>query len=410
VLNNGTTLKTYGMKVNPKKSSGPSQPVTKSRPFVCSVAPGSVPPKVDLRKYMSEVEHQAQTNSCCANAVAGAYEYLLNRVAKQKGGGKAKDISRLFIYFVGRKMERDIFNEPQDPPLEDIGMTVDGAIEAMKRRGACLEEKWDFDMAKLNRRPNEECYEEARSFKIASAETVPCDEEAMKSVLAEGFPIIFGLKLTERFLSPGPSGKIETPDPKDPAAAEHGAHCMLIAGYSDEEECFIVRNSWGSDWGDKGYCYIPYDYAASTKFNLAEGAGQYIIKGLDDYDFGLEPGDDAPLYDPADAENYTPPTYEVKDADPTPTVPEEDPEEAKKFNDACDPWEESRAIFRMFDKDGSGFLDRDELREAYRLNGMKISDGQLSAVMRTYDTSGDGQISFAEYCKMVGVEPPPDEE
>jgi C1A family cysteine protease len=42
---------------------------------------------------------------------------------------------------------------------------------------------------------------------------------------------------------------------------------MLCVGYSDPDRVFIVRNSWGSDWGDKGYCYIPYDYLMSEKYN-----------------------------------------------------------------------------------------------------------------------------------------------
>ncbi|CAJ1337229.1 unnamed protein product, partial [Effrenium voratum] len=69
-----------------------------------------VPEKVDLRKYMTHVEDQSQTNSCCANAVAGAYEYINKRYAMEKGDTTA-DISRLFIYYVGRKKDQIIFRE-----------------------------------------------------------------------------------------------------------------------------------------------------------------------------------------------------------------------------------------------------------------------------------------------------------
>lgn len=74
---------------------------------------------------------------------------------------------------------------------------------------------------------------EAMRYKIASAEEVPVDLESMKTALAQGLPIIFGLKLTEKFFATGPSGYVSMPDPKDPQSSEHGMHCMLIVGYID---------------------------------------------------------------------------------------------------------------------------------------------------------------------------------
>lgn len=50
------------------------------------------------------------------------------------------------------------------------------------------------------------------------------------------------------------------PTPKESSRESHGGHAMLCVGYSDPDRVFIVRNSWGPDWGDKGYCDIPYDY------------------------------------------------------------------------------------------------------------------------------------------------------
>jgi C1A family cysteine protease len=39
-----------------------------------------------------------------------------------------------------------------------------------------------------------------------------------------------------------------------------GGHAVTVVGYNDLDQTFIVRNSWGSDWGDKGCFYIPYKY------------------------------------------------------------------------------------------------------------------------------------------------------
>jgi len=35
-------------------------------------------------------------------------------------------------------------------------------------------------------------------------------------------------------------------------------------GFDDSRQWFIVRNSWGTSWGDAGYCYMPYNYICDT--------------------------------------------------------------------------------------------------------------------------------------------------
>jgi len=117
---------------------------------------------------------------------------------------------------------------------------------------------------------------------------VPVNLDDMKKCLADGYPIIFGLKLTERFFNPGKDGIIKTPNVNDPQSANHGKHAMLIVGYSDKDQAFIVRNSWGTTWGDNGYGYVPYDYMGTSKFNFC---GQYCIQGLTDVDLTVDHDD-----------------------------------------------------------------------------------------------------------------------
>jgi C1A family cysteine protease len=47
-----------------------------------------------------------------------------------------------------------------------------------------------------------------------------------------------------------------------------GGHAVVAIGYHDADQRLIVRNSWGADWGQKGYFTMPYDYAANR--NLAD--------------------------------------------------------------------------------------------------------------------------------------------
>jgi len=226
-----------------------------------------LPPKVDLRPFMTPVEDQKNTNSCAANATAGAYEYLVKRHL----GEEAYDVSRLFIYYNARAVD-----EPE--AIEDEGSVLQSVIASLKEYGACSEETWAFDPDVVNDEPSAEAYEEAKQFLIEETELVPTDLDAWKTALAEGHPIIFGVKLFSSFDKQKKAGLVPVPSAKETGRESHGGHAMLCVGYSDPDQVFIVRNSWGPEWGDKGYCYIPYRYLMNEDYNFGDS---WIIKRID---------------------------------------------------------------------------------------------------------------------------------
>ncbi|CAJ1337198.1 unnamed protein product, partial [Effrenium voratum] len=85
---------------------------------------------------------------------------------------------------------------------KDEGMSLGGAISALELKGACLERNWPFDINRVNDTPNDSCFNEAVRFKIADSKKVPVDLSSMRRCLAEGSPIVFGLKLTAQFFKP----------------------------------------------------------------------------------------------------------------------------------------------------------------------------------------------------------------
>eukprot|EP00286_Rhodomonas_abbreviata_P023608 CAMPEP_0181315888 /NCGR_PEP_ID=MMETSP1101-20121128/15608_1 /TAXON_ID=46948 /ORGANISM="Rhodomonas abbreviata, Strain Caron Lab Isolate" /LENGTH=406 /DNA_ID=CAMNT_0023423111 /DNA_START=39 /DNA_END=1259 /DNA_ORIENTATION=+ len=388
VIVNGTEFANHGIR-NRGEPTGPM----KVADWSAKERDGDLPEKVDLRPYLTDVENQANSNSCCANAVAGAYEYICKRVAMETGDTPG-DISRLFIYYVGRKHDQVTWNDnPQKKP-KDEGMTLGGAISALQAKGSCLAEDWPFDLGVVNEKPPQECFEKATDFKISMAVKVPAEVEPMRECLAEGFPIVFGLKLTQNFFYPPPSGIVKTPDPDDPKSAEHGLHAMLIVGYSDRQKVFIVRNSWGTGWGDQGYAYLPYDYVCCDAFNFL---GQYAIKGLTKCDFTPDEDDGSDLPDPSTVDT---------DGDGIPDIEEvEDDEEEQEdddFNeDMFDQEAEAKRIFEMADTDGSGALAKRELRRCLKKFGIALRGRQFRALMKKYDDDGDGSFSFDEFFEIA---------
>jgi C1A family cysteine protease len=210
-----------------------------------------LPDSVDLRDDLSPVEDQSAVSSCTANAIAGAYEYLAMREFDQSG-----DVSRLFIYYNARKLRED--------ETQDCGSSITAAIAALEELGACSEATWPYDPDLVLEEPSAEAYEEAIDFCVESAQEIEVNLFAMKHCLAEGYPFVFGLTLFESFDEMDEDGYVPMPSEEETSRSSHGAHAMICVGYDDEEEVFIVRNSWGENWGDNGYCYIPYEYMTNT--------------------------------------------------------------------------------------------------------------------------------------------------
>ncbi|MEP0857967.1 C1 family peptidase [Trichocoleus sp. DQ-U1] len=238
-----------------------------------------LPPRVDLRHYLTPVEDQGDVGSCTGNAMAGAYEYLAMRQL-----GTAGDVSRLFIYYNARSLAGEID--------EDAGATLRNCIQVLRKMGACSELTWPYHPERLFHRPHDQAYEEATQFLIDDAERIDVDLYAMKHCLAEGYPFAFGLQLFDSFMREGNKG-IPMPNPE--REESQGGHAMLCVGYSDKDRVFVVRNSWGAHWGDKGYCYIPYDYMTNPEYC----DDCWTIRSVTDLDYsrGVWSDDDASFLD-----------------------------------------------------------------------------------------------------------------
>ena len=247
---NDIIIRADGTKVKISGYQAPQAPIDAPK-FKAKLKASKLPPVVDLRPYMTQIENQETLGSCSANAAAGAYEYLINR----NQGINTYDVSRLFLYYNTR-----VLMGTED---EDSGGFLYSVLEALHQKGICNEELWPYKIKKFAQKPPKECYQEAKGNKIEKYEYVDTDLDTWKSVLAQGYPIIFGMQIFDSFQTPR-RGLISLPRRND---NNLGGHAMLCVGYSDPDNVFIVRNSWGTQWGDGGYCYIPYDYMMSDLNN-----------------------------------------------------------------------------------------------------------------------------------------------
>lgn len=222
------------------------------------------PAKADLRKWCSPIEHQGEIGSCTAHATVGLVEYLRRRAA-----GEHTDCSRLFVY----KTSRNLLGWTGDD-----GAYLRTAIGALVLFGVPPEEFWPYEESQFNQEPSAFCYAFAENYKAISyyrldgpGVSKPALLNKIKIQLTAGVPAVFGFTTFASMDSEeNEPGHIPFPDRKE--RSDEG-HAVMAVGYDDNltitnplnpkvktKGALLIRNSWGTGWGQKGYGWLPYDY------------------------------------------------------------------------------------------------------------------------------------------------------
>ena len=233
----------------------PDVPDQRDLVYAAPAAVAAPPPSVDLRSGCPPVYDQGQLGSCTANAIAGAIQYEQMRQKEHKPFTP----SRLFIYYNERVMEHTV--------SQDAGAQIRDGIKSVNHIGACPETDWPYVIANFAKKPPTKAFSDAKLGKALTYRRVVQTLDQMRACLAAGTPIVLGISVYESFESPqvAKTGAVPLPSNSEKLL---GGHAVLVVGYHDSEQRFIMRNSWGTGWGMHGYFTIPYAYL--TDSNLCD--------------------------------------------------------------------------------------------------------------------------------------------
>ena len=206
---------------------------------------------IDLREFFTSIKDQGQIGACTVFSIASIFEYIL-----KKNSQNVVDLSESFVYYNVR--------HENGAELQDTGSSFQDVIMSIGEKGICTESLHPYSLP-LSSEPSEEAYLDGKKRRITKALNVNVSENDIKSAIQEGYPVAVSLKIYDSFNST--SGFVSRPTEKEMESSDFGYHAMVVVGYSDETKFFIVRNSWGEKFGDKGYCYIPYSYICDPNLN-----------------------------------------------------------------------------------------------------------------------------------------------
>lgn len=235
------------MTIERKYGCRPDTVDQRDRMFVAApVDASTLPPVFSLSEWAPPVLDQSSIGSCTAHGITAAM-----RLALVKEGGTDFPMARLQLYFDERFME--------DTVASDAGAEIRDGFKTASSKGVAHEDLWPYDVTKFTVAPPQNIYDDAVKNLITQYRRVEIDTNSVKQAIAQGHPVVIGITLYESFES---NEVARTGIVPMPLITEKtlGGHCMCVIGYGEKEGYFTVRNSWGEGWGDKGNCYIPYDY------------------------------------------------------------------------------------------------------------------------------------------------------
>ncbi len=208
-----------------------------ARDYLYASAGNTPTPTADLREWMIDIEDQAWTSSCTAQAGTSALELL-----SSKQIGRSVELSRAFTYYTTRAIAGDVTG--------DKGASMRDLCKSLETYGCPPEAVFPFNPFALNDKPAQEVYDEAKCLRVGAY--ARCAD--IRQTVFDGYPVLIGARIRKGLeMLSGPMSTHLAQLKDYPSTAVTGGHAMVVVGYDDHDASYIVANSWGPQWADGGY-------------------------------------------------------------------------------------------------------------------------------------------------------------
>jgi C1A family cysteine protease len=210
----------------------------------------ALPPVVSLRSQINWRWNQQNTNGCTSFSSCSAYKFAL-----KKDLNIDFDPSQLFVYFNTRKLEGDT--------LKDDGAQIRDVFKSVAQYGIAPTTDWPFEVANVLRTPSAKAYSDAKKEILTNYYSVDQNHLEIQQCLAMGYPVVFGTVVCPSF-ERATNGHIPMPIPNERVL---GGHAITLIGYDNNQKVYEFLNSWGEQWGDDGFGWLPQAMVESNNYS-----------------------------------------------------------------------------------------------------------------------------------------------
>jgi len=201
-----------------------------------------LPEKIDWTPKMSPVRDQGQEGVCVGFAAAAGMKEYQEKLDYQK----LVILSPRFLYSEAKLI---------DGMPEEEGTTIRAAMRVLKAKGVCREKFWPYQPLKKNK-PLSGAFSNAKKFRILTYARI-LDLDELRMSLATKGPAVLGIKVFQGMFKTK-SGILLLPKRGERSI---GGHAICAVGYDNKKQLVKFKNSWSRKWGDRGYGYLPFEYA-----------------------------------------------------------------------------------------------------------------------------------------------------
>ena len=226
-------------------------------------AAAALPVSVDLREQWWDIGDQENTGSCVGWATADGV--LRHALATAGIVDQDTRLSPRYIWMASK--ERDEFDQRPETFIEESGTSLKAAVDIARRYGVVDEADLPFHLTtKMYVGSGNAFFARAAQRRIRYY-NLGRDLDAWKRWLAGTGPILAGFSVDAAWMNAtATGGRVDAFDP----GTVQGGHAVAIVGYLPDG-WFIVRNSWGTGWGDQGFAYVSPAYVMQAFFSESYG-------------------------------------------------------------------------------------------------------------------------------------------
>ena len=222
------------------------------------------PASVDLRQPWWPIGNQGVTGSCVGWASTdGVARYHMVKAGKIPSPGL---LSPRCTWMASK--ETDVFTTRPESFIEEAGTSLKAAMDFLRKFGSVPESMLPLNISSSMYTGSENTfYATAASRRIAAYYNLGKNLAQWRTWLATQGPIMAGLNVDKTWdNATATHGKLDTFQPN----TIRGGHAICVVGYTSDKR-FIIRNSWGPAWGDKGFAYASEAYINAGFFNESYG-------------------------------------------------------------------------------------------------------------------------------------------